>query len=52
MKWIIYMKIKDYVQNWSTQQIHTIYKEINVDIKIERRCLNDHAGNKETHISR
>ena len=35
MKWMINMKVKDYVRNWSNQEIHTEYKGISADIKIK-----------------
>lgn len=35
MKWIVNMKIKDYVRNWSNQEIETEYKGVRADIKIK-----------------
>lgn len=35
MKWIVNMKIKDYVRNWSNQEIQTEYKGVRADIKIK-----------------
>lgn len=35
MKWMVNMKIKYYVCNWSNQEIYTEYKGISVDIKKE-----------------
>lgn len=35
MKWIVNMKIKDYVRNWSDQEIKTEYKGVRADIKIK-----------------
>ncbi|MBC5687910.1 hypothetical protein H8S37_03010 [Mediterraneibacter sp. NSJ-55] len=35
MKWIVNMKIKDYVRNWSDQEIKTEYKGVCADIKIK-----------------
>ena len=35
MKWMINMKVKDYVRNWSDQEIYTEYKGISADIKIK-----------------
>lgn len=35
MKWMVNMKVKDYVRNWSDQEIYTEYKGISVDIKIK-----------------
>ena len=35
MKWTVNMKVKDYVRNWSDQEIHTEYKGVNIDIKIK-----------------
>lgn len=35
MKWIVNMKIKDYVRNWSDQEINTEYKGVHADIKIK-----------------
>lgn len=35
MKWIVNMKIKDYVHNWSNQEIETEYKGVRADIKIK-----------------
>lgn len=35
MKWIVNMKIKDYVRNWSDQEISTEYKGVHADIKIK-----------------
>lgn len=34
MKWLINMKVKDYVRNWSDQEISTEYRGINANIKI------------------
>lgn len=35
MKWIVNMNIKEYVRNWSDQEIHTEYKGVNADIRIK-----------------
>lgn len=35
MKWIVKMKIKDYIRNWSDQEIKTEYKGVCADIKIK-----------------
>ena len=35
MKWTVNMKVKDYVRNWSNQDIHTEYARVTVDIKIK-----------------
>lgn len=35
MKWIINMRVKDYIRNWSDQEIHTDYKGVHADIKIK-----------------
>lgn len=35
MKWIVNMKIKDYIRNWSDQEIKTEYKGVRADIKIK-----------------
>lgn len=35
MKWIVNMKIKDYVRNWSDQEIKTEYKGVRANIKIK-----------------
>lgn len=34
MKWIVKLKVKDYVRNWSNQKIHTAYKDVSVEIDI------------------
>lgn len=35
MKWIVNMKVKDYIRNWSDQEIHTEYKGVTANIKIK-----------------
>lgn len=40
MKWTVNMKVKDYVRNWSNQDIHTEYARVTVDIKIkDTNCM-------------
>ncbi|NSI06317.1 hypothetical protein G4970_16735, partial [[Ruminococcus] gnavus] len=35
MKWQVDMKVKDYIRNWSDQEIHTEYKGVTANIKIK-----------------
>lgn len=35
MKWIINMRVKDYIRNWSNQEIITEYAGVMVNIKIK-----------------
>lgn len=35
MKWIISMKVKDYIRDWSDQEINTEYDGVNVNISIK-----------------
>lgn len=40
MKWIINMRVKDYIRNWSNQEIITEYAGVMVNIKIkDTNCL-------------
>lgn len=40
MKWIISMKIKDYVRNWSNQEIETKYEGVDVRVSIrDTTCI-------------
>ena len=34
MKWQVDMKVKDYIRNWSDQEIHTEYKGVTANIDI------------------
>lgn len=47
MKWIINMKIKDYIRDWSNQDIHTSYKDVEIDISIKDvNCVMSLKGNE------
>lgn len=35
MRWIINFKVKDYIRNWSNQEIHTEYAGVSIDIIIK-----------------
>ena len=40
MKWIINMRVKDYIRNWSNQEIITEYAGVMINIKIkDTNCL-------------
>ena len=38
MKWQVDMKVKDYIRNWSDQEIHTEYKGVTANF-ISDFCL-------------
>lgn len=47
MKWIVNMKVKNYIRNWSNQDIHTKYMDVIVDIKIkDTNCMLMLEGNQ------
>lgn len=47
MKWTVNMKVKDYVRNWSNQEIHTEYKDVTIDINIkDTNCMLVLEGNQ------
>ena len=47
MKWIVNMKVKKYIVNWSNQDIHTKYMDVTVDIKIkDTNCMLMLEGNQ------
>lgn len=47
MKWMVKLKVKDYIRNWSDQEIHTEYKGVSADIKIkDTNCIIILEGDK------
>ena len=47
MKWIVNMKVKNYIRNWSNQDINTKYMDVIVDIKIkDTNCMLMLEGNQ------
>lgn len=47
MKWTVNMKVKDYVRNWSNQDIHTEYAGVIIDINIkDTNCMIFLEGNQ------
>lgn len=47
MKWTVNMKVKDYIRNWSDQEIHTVYMDVTIDIIIkDTNCILVLKGNQ------
>lgn len=51
MKWQVDMKVKDYIRNWSDQEIHTEYKGVTANIKIkDNNCKLELEGEENVKI--